>query len=330
MEIEADQIHVPRLLEDLGLVQGNVVKTPRVKLSAIESDAIENSSILEGDQATLFRSGTLRCAYLAQDRADISEAIKCLAQGMSRPRIGHVMQLKRVARYLKGMPRMAQQYPAQEPSKAHLEVHVDSDWAGDTVTRRSTTGVIVRRGQHLLRHSSTVQNVIGLSSSESKYYALTKGGCSGLGLQSLFADWNLKLQLSLHTDSSSAKAIASKRGTGKSTRHIPTRMLWLQERVAAKHLRIMKVASESNPADMLTKALGRLEIEEFCAEIGQTEPCAETSDKEFKGAKKTKEVKFAVEAIELDETVKHRFKDARIERARNKLKNVRLQRSRTT
>ena len=60
MEIEADQKHVPRLSEDLGLVQGNVVKTPRVKLSATESNAIENSSILEGEQATLFRSGTVR------------------------------------------------------------------------------------------------------------------------------------------------------------------------------------------------------------------------------------------------------------------------------
>ena len=162
MEIEADQKHVPRLLEDLGLIQGNIVKTPRVKLSATESNAIENSSILEGEQATLFRSGTMRCAYLAQDRADISEAIKCLARGMSKPRTGHMIQLKRVARYLKGVPRKAQQYPAQEKSKAHLEVQVDSDWAGDTVTRRSTTGVIVRRGQHLLRHSSTVQNVTEL------------------------------------------------------------------------------------------------------------------------------------------------------------------------
>ena len=237
IEIEADQKHVPRLLEDYGLTQGNIVKPPRVKLSATEADAIESSPILEGEQATLFRSGTMRCACLAQDRAGISETIKCLAQGMSKPRTGHMIQLKRVARYLKGVPRKAQQYPAQEPSRAHLEVHVDSDWAGDTVTRRSTSGVIVRRGRHLLRHSSTVQNVIGLSGAESEYYALTKGGCSGLGLQSLFADWNLKLQLSLHTDSSSAKAIASRRGTGKSTRHIQTRMLWLQERVAAKHLR---------------------------------------------------------------------------------------------
>ena len=39
---------------------------------------------------------------------------------------------------------------------------------------------------------------------------------------------------------------------------------------------------------------------------------------------KPKEVKFAVEAIEMDETVKSRFKDARIERAKKKLKNVKI------
>ena len=106
---------------------------------------------------------------------------------MSKPRTGHMMQLKRVARYLKGVLRKAQLYPTQES---------DSDWARDTMTRPSTSGVIGRRGRHLLRHSSTVQNVSGLSSAESEYYALTKRGCSELGLQSLVADWNLELQLS--------------------------------------------------------------------------------------------------------------------------------------
>ena len=101
-------------------------------------------------------------------------------------------------------------------------------------------------------------------------------------------------------------------------------MLWLQERVAAKHLRVVKVASESNPADMLTKALGRSKVEEFCADIGQTEPRAETLDKESKGVKKPKEVKFAVEAIEMDEAVKNRFKDAIISRAKNKLKDAKI------
>ena len=86
-----------------------------------------------------------------------------------------MMQLKRVA----------QQYPAQEPNRAHLEVHVDSAWAGDTVTRRSTSGVNPRRGRYLLRHSSTVQNVMGLSSAESEYYALTKRGMLRIGFAKL-------------------------------------------------------------------------------------------------------------------------------------------------
>ena len=219
MEIEADQKHIPQFLEDLGLTQSNIVKTPRVKLSVIEAEAIENSPFLEGEQATTLRSGTMRCAYLAQDRVDISEAIKCLARAMLKTKAGHMTQWKRVARYLKGVPRKALQYTSQEPSRAHLEVHVESDWTGDTASRRRS-GVIVRRELHLLRHSSTVQNLIA----ENEYYALTKGRCSGLGLQSLFAEWNLKLQLSLHTDSSSAKAVASRRGAGKSTRHFQTRM----------------------------------------------------------------------------------------------------------
>ena len=76
MEIDADQKHVPQLLVDLGIARSTVVKTPRVKLSAIEADAIENNPILHGEHATLFRSGTMLCAYLAQDRVDISEAVK--------------------------------------------------------------------------------------------------------------------------------------------------------------------------------------------------------------------------------------------------------------
>ena len=106
-----------------------------------------------------------------------------------------------------------------------------------------------------------------------------------------------------YRDSSSAKAVASRRGPGKSTRHKQMRLLWLQERVGAKHLRIVKVATESNPADMLTKALGRSKVEEFCAEIGQTEPHPQKADKK---PKEVKRLKKGVEAMEI------KPKDARL------------------
>ena len=81
-----------QLLEDLGLIHSNIVKTPRVKLSSSEAEAIENSPVLDGEQATTFRSGTMRCAYLAQDCVDISEAIKCLARAMLNPKAHDVIE----------------------------------------------------------------------------------------------------------------------------------------------------------------------------------------------------------------------------------------------
>ena len=62
----------------------------------------------------------MRCAYLAQDRVDICEAIKYLARAMSKPKACHMTQLKPVARYLKGVPRKALQYTVQDPSRSHL------------------------------------------------------------------------------------------------------------------------------------------------------------------------------------------------------------------
>ncbi len=96
MAIGADQKHVLQLLKDLGLTQSNIVKTPRMKMSASEAETMENSPIIDGKQATTFRSGPMRCAYLAQDRVDIFEAITCLARAMSKPRVGHMTQLKKL------------------------------------------------------------------------------------------------------------------------------------------------------------------------------------------------------------------------------------------
>ena len=70
-----------------------------------------------------------------------------------------------------------------------LQVYVDSDWAGDLLGRKSTTGVIVRRGKHLLRHMSCFQTLVALSSGEAEYYALVRGACTSLGIQSHYQDW---------------------------------------------------------------------------------------------------------------------------------------------
>ena len=260
IEIEADRRHVQVLVRDFGLETAKVTATPRVRLDEKELEKIAETTALDRERQQLYRSGLMRAAYIGADRPDISEAVKCLAQHMSSPREGHLQLLKRVIRYLKGTPRLALQYPQQSRKEnMFIDVFVDSDWAGCVGTRRSTTGMALMRGRHSLRHGSALQQAIGLSSGEAEYYALTKGASYGLGTQAFFEDWDLRLALRVHSDSSSAKAFAKRLGLGRQ-RHVQTRFLWLQERVRRRHLSVLHIEGKKNPADLFTKALTRNEI----------------------------------------------------------------------
>ena len=98
------------------------------------------SPILKIDEATRYRSACMRLSYLAQDRLDLAETAKHLAQRMSEPR---EFPLKRVARYLVGKPKAALRYRRQKLVEK-ITVFVDSDFAGDPVSRNSTTGLVAQ------------------------------------------------------------------------------------------------------------------------------------------------------------------------------------------
>ena len=80
-----------------------------------------------------------------------------------------------------------------------------------------------------------------------------------MGMQTLARDLGWHLPLRLHADSSAAKAIASRQGMGK-IRHLEVRHLWLQQVVRDGKVVLRKVAGKENPADLLTKGLGIIDI----------------------------------------------------------------------
>ncbi|CAE7854404.1 GIP [Symbiodinium necroappetens] len=237
--VEADSRHAELLIEELGLKNGKGVETADVKKSVDQQLLEAKAAALPPDMVKKYRSLVMRAAYLSQDRADLGQT---------------GANLKRLGRYLKQYPYAKLVYEAQkEPDK--LRVQVDADHAGDAVTRRSTTGMIAFYGRHPIKHASNVQSTIALSTGESEYYALVKAGSTGLGIQSLLTDWGCELGVTLETDSNAAKGQGSRIGLGKA-RHVQTKYLWLQERVANDHLRIHKVPGECNTSDILTKSVG--------------------------------------------------------------------------
>ena len=253
MEMEADPKHGRAIVETLGLLEAKATPTPATKMTAEEAAEQLVAPAMAPADCTKFRSVVMRAAYMAQDRPDLAEAVKSLSRRMVAPTAGDMTRLKRLGRYVLGRPRASLEFRPQELPR-HLLVEVDSDFAGDLATRRSTTGIACLLGDHVIKTQSVLQSTVSLSSGESEYYAAVQGSATGLGIQSLLADWRVTVSVTVASDSSAARGLASKRGLSK-TRHISTRYLWLQERVRRKEVKLIVVTTADNRGDLFTKAL---------------------------------------------------------------------------
>ena len=131
LDIEPDLRHAPLIISESGCnTNTQAVSTPREKLQ--DKLVLDGrwSLILRKDEATRYRSASVRLSYLAQDRLDLTETAKHLAQRMSELREFDFVPLKRAARYLVGKPKATLRFRRQK-HVYQVTVFVDSDFAGD-------------------------------------------------------------------------------------------------------------------------------------------------------------------------------------------------------
>ena len=108
-------------------------------------------------------------------------------------------------------------------------------------------------GNHAIKHWSSTQSLISISSGEAEYYGCVRASSHGLGIKSMLGDLGISgKRLRVKTDASVAKSLAARRGLG-GIRHIEVNQLWLQEKVNNGTIEIEKVKGEINRADVLTK-----------------------------------------------------------------------------
>ena len=253
--IEADPRHVKEILKALELENCQSVSTPG---SDSDKNVKEQEELLEPSRATAFRAVAARLNYLCQDRPDIRFATMHACRAMASPKKSDLACLKRIGRFLKHRPRAACLYSWQR-EEDKIDVYSDSDWAGCRESRKSTTGGCIMRGMHCLKAWCKRQTVIALSSAEAELYAALKGAMEGLGMKALKKDLGGDAELRLHLDSSAALSLVHKAGLGKA-KHIELQHLWLQDAVKQARLAALKVHTDWNPGDLMTKNLSEEKI----------------------------------------------------------------------
>ena len=102
---------------------------------------------------------------------------------------------------------------------------------------------------------SRTQGTIALSSGEAELYAIGQGISETLYVRNLLleAKFAKTVKINVHTDSTAGKAIASRFGTGKKSKHIELRYLYMQELVQRGVLTLRKVGTLFNCSDVLTE-----------------------------------------------------------------------------
>jgi hypothetical protein len=265
---EADNKHAATLVRDLNLEHCKPASTPGDKMTGnggAHGEDLSDSKLLSQGRATQFRSAAARCNYLASDRPDIQFATKETSRGMANPTEGDWAKLKRLARYLKAVPRLTQWFARQE-MPGDVICFTDSDWAGCKRTRKSTSGGGIRVGSHLLKSWAKTQTPLATSSGEAELYAAVKGGAELFGMQSLAADLGVRLNARLKVDAKATIGMVHRTGLGK-LRHVEVGNLWIQGAVKNGRIRVDKVLGSENIADLMTKHLDKTTMDGLMARL---------------------------------------------------------------
>ncbi|GJZ97799.1 uncharacterized mitochondrial protein-like protein [Tanacetum coccineum] len=107
--------------------------------------------------------------YLTSSRPDIMFAMRACARYQVNLKVSHLHAVKRIFIYLKGQPKLGLWYPKDSPFD--LVAYIDSNYAGASVDRKSTTGGCQFLRCRLISWQCKKQTVVTNSTPEAEYVA---------------------------------------------------------------------------------------------------------------------------------------------------------------
>ncbi|GJU00413.1 putative ribonuclease H-like domain-containing protein [Tanacetum coccineum] len=186
-------------------------------------------------------------------RPDIMFAVvPCARFQVSPKNLSHLLAVKRIFRYLKGKPSLGLWYSKDSPLE--LVAYTDSDYAGATQDRKSTTGGCQFLGNRLISWQCKKQTVVATSTTEAEYVAAAS--CCGqvLWIQNQLLDYGYNfMNIVIYIDNNSTICIIENPVQHSKTKHIEIRHHFIRDCNAKKLIQMAKIDTEHNVADLLTK-----------------------------------------------------------------------------
>jgi len=207
--------------------------------------------------------------YLAnKTRPDLSYASGYVSRYLDKQSKQDIVNVKQILRYIKGTLDLGIVFENTNTRLCEncekLVCYVDSDYAGDTETRRSTTGFVIYYSNGPISWSSKKQPIVALSSTEAEFIAAAHCVKELMYLQTLLEELTGNtVRAVINIDNQSTLQII-KNGTGnKRSKHIDVRYHYLNEKYVEGMIELKYCPTDEQIADVFTKPLSRVKFEKF-------------------------------------------------------------------
>ncbi|KEP45491.1 putative Gag-Pol polyprotein/retrotransposon, partial [Rhizoctonia solani 123E] len=257
--------YIKDILDRFQMSDSKPVNTPMAEspnLPKLDSPTIDR---------TLYQRGIGSLMYaMVSTRPDIAYATGLLAQHAANPGEDHWASLKRVLRYLQGTIEVGIVYDRSKPSE--LIGYVDSDYAGDKNSSRSTTGWTFQIAGGSVAWSSRKQPTISLSSTEAEYVAASSATRELSWIRQFLSEIGFLSNnpTILFTDNQSSMALAKNPINHQNTKHIRVKYHFIREMIELREVDLKYIPTDEQVADVLTKPLGRIKFPFFVLHLGMS------------------------------------------------------------
>ncbi|GJR95730.1 putative ribonuclease H-like domain-containing protein [Tanacetum coccineum] len=219
----------------------------------------------------LYRSMIGSLMYLTASRPDIQFAVSACSRHQVTPLTSNLNAVKKIFKYLKGQPKLGLWYPRDSPFV--LEAYSDSDYAGSHGDRKSTTGGCQFLGRRLISWQCKKQTIVATSSTEAEYVAAAN--CCGqvLWIQNQLLDYGFNfMNTKIFIDNQSTICIVKNPVFHQRTKHIEIRHHFIRDANEKNLIQVLKIHTDENVADLLTKAFDGPRFLHLVVHIGMLNP----------------------------------------------------------
>ena len=187
----------------------------------------------------------------------MSYVVNTLSQYMVEPRRAHWVVAKHVLRYLKGTIDYGLNYERRDGIE--LTGHIDYDWAGSVVDRKSTSGCCFTLGSTVVLWFSKKQKSVALSSVEVEYMAVSLASCEAIWLcKMLVSLFDSQLDaIVINYDNQSCMKLTENPVFHNWSKHIEIRYHFIHDHVQKGVVKLQYLPTDEQVADILTKSLGK-------------------------------------------------------------------------